>query len=363
MSYYDILNVPRHASQEEIRKAYLKLSLKYHPDKLRNGSDKSVDFNKITKAHDVLKDPHKRRAYNAMGEDFEQYMYGEEVIPSQAEYFEYVLVDLNLPLEIYGYINTTEEKLEYSLMTNIKSRIVCELCVGRGTNEPNPSICAHCKGEGHTTGKSGKVEPCGICFSHGYYIDYTWRCNRCGGLGFCKVMGEMEVLVKKQKEGEIERYENKDIRINVVPDYIINPSPVAVIKNLSNIPVKFIHFKENTYYAGIAINAIDSINGVLWVFNYPVILTGERLLPGLYKIPPDTNRDFDIVVAVMMDYKEEKEESNLPSDCENLDIIDNCGFTVAELKDPYIDLQIMRKLACYGYYFVNINKAEYQLAF
>ncbi len=65
--YYEILCVERHASQEEIKKAYRRLALKYHPD--RNPDDREAEdkFKEAAEAYDVLRDPEKRRLYDLHG--------------------------------------------------------------------------------------------------------------------------------------------------------------------------------------------------------------------------------------------------------------------------------------------------------
>lgn len=66
--YYKILSVPRTASAAEIKKAYRKLSLKYHPDK-NPAPDAAEKFAELSVAYDVLSDPEKREIYNRGGED------------------------------------------------------------------------------------------------------------------------------------------------------------------------------------------------------------------------------------------------------------------------------------------------------
>ena len=67
--YYTVLGVGRDAGEEEIKKAYRKLAVKYHPDK--NPGDKSAEesFKEATEAYEVLKDQQKRQVYDQFGHD------------------------------------------------------------------------------------------------------------------------------------------------------------------------------------------------------------------------------------------------------------------------------------------------------
>jgi curved DNA-binding protein len=71
--YYKILGVDKSASQDEIKKAYRKLAMKYHPD--RNAGNKSSEekFKEITEANEVLSDPEKRKKYDTLGSNWKQY--------------------------------------------------------------------------------------------------------------------------------------------------------------------------------------------------------------------------------------------------------------------------------------------------
>ncbi|MBT8383128.1 MAG: J domain-containing protein [Ignavibacteriaceae bacterium] len=71
--YYKILGVEKSATKDEIKKAYRKLALKYHPD--RNPDNKAAEekFKEITEAHEVLSDPEKRKKYDTLGANWKQY--------------------------------------------------------------------------------------------------------------------------------------------------------------------------------------------------------------------------------------------------------------------------------------------------
>ena len=65
--YYDILSVPRDCAQEDIKKAFRKLALKYHPD--RNQGDETAEkkFKEVASAYEILGDPKKREQYDQFG--------------------------------------------------------------------------------------------------------------------------------------------------------------------------------------------------------------------------------------------------------------------------------------------------------
>lgn len=78
--YYEILGVSRQAGQEQIKKAYRRLAVKYHPD--RNSGDKAAEekFKEINEAYAVLSDPEKRQQYDMFGHTGFQRQYSQEDI-------------------------------------------------------------------------------------------------------------------------------------------------------------------------------------------------------------------------------------------------------------------------------------------
>ena len=65
--YYEVLGVPKNASDDEIKKAYRKLAVKYHPDKNPGDKEAEAKFKEINEAHDVLSDKQKRARYDQFG--------------------------------------------------------------------------------------------------------------------------------------------------------------------------------------------------------------------------------------------------------------------------------------------------------
>ena len=76
--YYEIIGVPRSASQEDIHRAYRKLAMKYHPDVAKDKALAEEKFKELNEAHEVLKDPENRKKYDALGANWKQ---GQEFHP------------------------------------------------------------------------------------------------------------------------------------------------------------------------------------------------------------------------------------------------------------------------------------------
>lgn len=97
--YYKILGVPRNATQEEIKKAYRRLALKYHPDRNRGNKEAEEKFKEINEAYAVLSDPEKRKQYDMFGSaEFERRYSQEDIF--RGFNFENIFRDLGIDFDL-----------------------------------------------------------------------------------------------------------------------------------------------------------------------------------------------------------------------------------------------------------------------
>ncbi len=195
--YYNILGVDKKASQEDIKKAYRKLALKYHPDKT-NGDAKLEDkFKEISEAYEVLGDEKKRHDYdNPMGNVFDSFFnfdpFGAGVNPfgsrnrRQDPYMPRKGSDLKINLFVpFGKLLIGgEEDIKLSFDSP------CQDC--NGTGACKTKTCEDCNGSGslHKTLKHGstvvmRTVPCMTCGGKGSQV--IEACEKCSGSGSTRV--------------------------------------------------------------------------------------------------------------------------------------------------------------------------------
>jgi len=101
--YYETLNLSKNASESEIKKAYRKLAIKYHPDKNPGNSAAEQSFKEAAEAYEILSNPQKRQQYDQFGHAaFEggQGFGGGGGGMSMDDIFDHLVIFLDLPLEV-----------------------------------------------------------------------------------------------------------------------------------------------------------------------------------------------------------------------------------------------------------------------
>jgi molecular chaperone DnaJ len=199
--YYEVLGVTRDATIEDIKRAYRKRAIEYHPD--RNPGDKAAEerFKEVSEAYAVLSDPDKRAAYDRLGHAaFER---GGSGAPGGFD----AAVDLGSLVDLFEglfgagrsgrgrrtgedtridlTISFEEAALGTERSIEIVRQIPCEACAGSGA-EPGTRIepCPACGGRGeqrYTRGFFVATRPCETCRGSGKRI--TTPCGTCRGQG------------------------------------------------------------------------------------------------------------------------------------------------------------------------------------
>ncbi len=201
--FYELLGVQRNASAEEIKKAYRKLAMQYHPD--RNAGDKGAEqkFKDLNEAYDVLKDEQRRAAYDRFGHaafenggraggagdfgfatgfaDIFDEMFGEFMGGRRGQGTSNRGNDLRYNLEI-----TLEEAYKgKQTSVRVPTLAACEACGGSGAEAGSrPINCPTCQGHGRVRAQQGffTIErTCPSCNGAGRVIENP--CRQCGGQG------------------------------------------------------------------------------------------------------------------------------------------------------------------------------------
>ncbi|XP_061139643.1 dnaJ homolog subfamily A member 4 [Syngnathus typhle] len=191
--YYDLLGVGPKASAEEIKKAYRKLALKYHPDKNPNEGEK---FKLISQAYDVLSDSKKRDLYDQGGEqaikeggmggasspmDIFNMFFGGGGRMQRERRGKNIVHQLSVSLE--DMYNGCTRKLA------LQKNVICEKCEGYGGKKGTLEKCSSCKGRGVQI-KVQQIGPgmiqqiqsmCGDCHGQGESFSSKDRCKNCNG--------------------------------------------------------------------------------------------------------------------------------------------------------------------------------------
>ena len=222
--FYSVLGVARDASDDDIKLAYRKLAMQFHPD--RNGGSKEAEerFKSITEAYDVLREPQKRAAYDRFGEaglrgggagGFHHVDLAEALSIFMRDFggfggFEEMLggrrsgsgatrtgADVKVPIEL----TLAESATGVERSITLKLLDPCDRCAASGA-EPGtqPTRCTTCGGSGEVRraqrsffGQFVSVSPCPTCSGQGTVI--ASPCKKCKGDGRVRVEKSIAVRV------------------------------------------------------------------------------------------------------------------------------------------------------------------------
>ncbi|PWB61081.1 MAG: molecular chaperone DnaJ [Betaproteobacteria bacterium] len=204
--YYEVLGVNRDASEEEVKKAYRKLAMKFHPDRSPNDKEAEEKFKEAKEAYEILSEPDKRRAYDAYGHAGVNPqmgmggMGGDAGMGGFAEAFGDIFGDIfgggrgrsgvyrgadlryNLEITLEQAARGTETKIRIPAMEE------CDTCHGSGAKPGTQAkTCSTCGGSGAVRMSQGFFsiqQTCPTCHGSGKQI--TDPCRACGGAGRVK---------------------------------------------------------------------------------------------------------------------------------------------------------------------------------
>lgn len=185
--YYEILGVDRNVSDEELKRSYKKLALKYHPDRNPNDKEAEAKFKQINEAYSVLSDSQKRQQYDTFGTVDD--MGGMDMNPDDI-FAQFMKMHRGFG---FGFDDEPQERVFKGRDKVLKVNVTLKEVYNNVTKDITYNVnrkCPKCNGSGS---KTGKVEECPHCHGTGQIhnrqqfgnmiTDNITSCPYCNGLG------------------------------------------------------------------------------------------------------------------------------------------------------------------------------------
>ncbi len=212
-SYYEILGVEKNATEEELKKSYRALAMKYHPDRNPGDAEAEEKFKEAAEAYDVLRDPERRANYDRygtadpFGNGGRGFNSSDDIFSSFGDIFGDLFgfgarssgprpqrgsdLRYNLTLSFRDAAKGVQESLE------IPRTIPCKECDGTGAQRgTSAEVCPHCRGIGQLRQQSGFFQiavPCSFCGGRGKIIKSP--CAKCRGKGIEQEVRNLDVKI------------------------------------------------------------------------------------------------------------------------------------------------------------------------
>lgn len=219
--YYEVLGVSKDSDPKEIKKAYRKKAMQYHPDRNPDDPEAEGKFKEASEAYDVLSDDQKRRIYDAHGHAGLQ---GRGFDPNFTDLGDIASAFGDMFGDLFGFGRgggggrrgqrggrrgaDIEVQLTLDFMEaahgvepelDITRRVLCEGCDGGGLKEGrSPKTCSTCAGRGEVIQAQGFLRVrthCPACHGRGQSIAREDRCETCNGEGRTREKGKVRVKV------------------------------------------------------------------------------------------------------------------------------------------------------------------------
>lgn len=213
--YYEILEIHKSASGEEIKKAYRKMALKYHPDRNPDDKDAEENFKKVNEAYQVLSDAEKRQIYDTYGKKGLEssgftFRDAEDIFAMYESMFSGGFSGFSsftnarnrsggkYPRDLSTQINLTFEEAVFGTKKEITItyKYACETCNGSGAKDGKLSVCSTCNGSGKEAFKQGFmtfVQICPKCGGSGQSVAES--CDKCKGKGYKEDSETIEIKI------------------------------------------------------------------------------------------------------------------------------------------------------------------------